>query len=322
MEQSDSRVVTVTMNPALDIATSARAVHTTDKVRCVAPRRDPGGGGLNVARVLRVLGGDVMAVFPSGGHCGLAVEDLLIGEQVRHWAEPVSGSTRESFTVDDESTGEQYRFVLPGPILTVAEVESCLARVREFAVDSGYVVVSGSLPPGVGADFVQRLVDYLEGTGARLVVDTSGAALRALKSGVFLVKPSIRELREWVDHPLETRVEQVDAARTIVAHKVAEVVVVSLGAAGALLVTADMCECVPSVDVVSISGVGAGDSMVAGMVYSLIHQRSLMDAVRFGVAAGAAMLKTPGTAPCSPADVEVFYERIRAGADRGVIRPD
>jgi 6-phosphofructokinase 2 len=319
MLRNDSRVVTVTMNPALDISTSAPAVRATDKVRCAAPRRDPGGGGLNVARVLHSLGEDATAVFPSGGHCGRAIADLLSGEQVRFSPQPISGSTRESFTVDDVSTGHQYRFVLPGPRLTDAEVNSTLARVREFATGSRFVVVSGSLPPGVGADFCQRLADVLTETEALLVVDTSGGALRALRRGVYLVKPSIRELREWVDRPLETRAEQAVAARNIVEQGVSEVVVVSLGADGALVVTADICEYVPSVDVPMISGVGAGDSMVAGIVYSLLRRRSLVESVQLGVAAGAAMLQTPGTAPCKPADVEMYYGRIRQLVDPGVI---
>ena len=318
MSQNSSRVVTVTMNPALDISTSAPAVRATDKVRCTVPRRDPGGGGLNVARVLHSLGEDATAVFPSGGHCGRAIADLLSGEQVRFFAEPISGSTRESFTVDDISTGQQYRFVLPGPMLTDAEVDSCLARVRKFATESRFVVVSGSLPPGVGCDFCQRLADSLTDTGAQLVVDTSGGALRGLQRGVYLVKPSIRELREWVDGPLETKAEQAAAARSIVEGGVSEVVVVSLGADGALVVTADICEYVPSVDIASISGVGAGDSMVAGIVYSLVHNRSLVEAVQFGVAAGAAMLQTPGTAACKPADVEMYYARIQELSELGV----
>lgn len=318
MAQNSSRIVTVTMNPALDISTSAPAVLATDKVRCAAPRRDPGGGGLNVARVLHSLGEDATAFFPSGGHCGRAVEDLLRTEQVRFSAMPIGGSIRESFTVEDTATGWQYRFVLPGPTLTGVEVDSCLARVRELATRAWFVVVSGSLPPGVGPDFCQRLADLLTETEARLVVDTSGAALRSLRRGVYLVKPSIRELREWVDRPLETRVEQVAAARSIVDQGVAEVVVVSLGAEGALLVTADICEYVPSVDVVSISGVGAGDSMVAGIVYSLVHKASLVEAVQYGVAAGAAMLQTQGTAPCKPADVEEYCGRIVERCELGV----
>ncbi len=319
MSQNSSRVVTVTMNPALDISTTAPVVRATEKVRCTAPRRDPGGGGLNVARVLHSLGEDATAVFPSGGHCGRAIADLLRSEQVWFSPEPISASTRESFTVDDISTGRQYRFVLPGPTLTDAEVESCLARVREFATGSRFVVVSGSLPPGVDPDFCQRLADLLADTEALLVVDTSGSALRALQRRVYLVKPSIRELREWVDRPLETRAEQAAAARDIVEQGVSEVVVVSLGSDGALVVTADICEYVPSVDVAVISGVGAGDSMVAGIVYSLVHNRSLVEAVQFGVAAGAAMLQTPGTAPCRGADVEEYFDVIVERSTLGVL---
>ncbi|MFZ2176368.1 MAG: 1-phosphofructokinase family hexose kinase [Rhodococcus sp. (in: high G+C Gram-positive bacteria)] len=310
-------IVTLTMNPALDITTSTGRVMPTSKIRCDAPRRDPGGGGVNVARVLQVLGRPATAVFPSGGHCGRALEDLVATEGVALRTVTIRGSTRESFTINEESTGLQYRFVLPGPVLTAIEQQSCLELLARVARDAVFVVAGGSLPPGVPVDFYQRVADLVAPLGARLIVDTSGPALRQLRRGIYLVKPSIRELREWVGQELPTRADQVAAARTLIGDGVCTVLALSLGADGALLVTADEEEHFPSVDVDVVSGVGAGDSMVAGITFGLSCGWALRDAMRYGIAAGAAMLRTPGTAPCLRSDVELFYSQL-AGAGSAV----
>ncbi|AOW94617.1 phosphofructokinase [Rhodococcus sp. WMMA185] len=307
-------IVTVTMNPALDITTSTSMVVPTSKVRCGEPRRDPGGGGLNVARVLRVLGASATAVFPSGGHIGRAIEDLVATEGVAMRSLTIRGSTRESLTINETETGLQYRFVLPGPRMTSMEQAAFLDLVTEAASEASYVVVSGSLPPGVPDDFYQHVADVVGELGARVVVDTSGPALRQLRGGVFLVKPSIRELREWTGRKLQVVDDQVAGARELIVRGVCAVVVLSLGAEGALLVTRHQEEYFPSIDVPVVSGVGAGDSMVAGMVYGLAHRWSLSDSVRYGVSAGAAMLQTPGTALCRLEDVKRFYSELTDGS--------
>jgi 6-phosphofructokinase 2 len=146
-------IVTLTMNPALDITTSVDRVHPTDKLRCGGARYDPGGGGINVARVAHVLGASVAAVFPAGGPTGDVVADLLVAEGVPFHRVRIGGRTRESFTVNDESSGQQYRFVLPGPRLTFSERAQCVDRLRAAAGSAQFVVVSGSLPPDMPGDF-------------------------------------------------------------------------------------------------------------------------------------------------------------------------
>lgn len=302
-----SEIVTLTMNPALDIATSADAVVPTDKVRCGPPRYDPGGGGVNVARVVRTLGGDALALFPAGGAAGIALEALLDRDHVPHCRTPIKGSTRESFTVDEQRSGLQYRFVLPGPTLTEKEWQTCLGRLSVLADGARFIVASGSLPPGVPADFFQKVADLAKDLGARLVLDTSGQALRQMRSGVYLLKPSIRELREWVGRELTHEAEQVEAARGLIAQGVGEVVVVSLGAQGALLVSAGETERLNPIEVPIRSAVGAGDSMVAAIAFGLVRGLDLHHAVHLGMAAGAATLMTPGTELCRREDVERLY---------------
>lgn len=310
-------IVTLTMNPALDITTVTGRVIPTDKMRCGTPRRDPGGGGINVARVLNVLGEQATAVFPSGGHSGRALEDLVATEGVHSRTVTIRGSTRESFTVNEEQTTLQYRFVLPGPLLTPLEVDSCLHLLTTTAADARFVVASGSLPPGVPVDFYQIVADIVSHRGAQLVLDTSGPPLRAVHRGVYLLKPSIRELRECVGRELVTIDDQVIAARDLISSGVCEVVVLSLGAAGAVHVTAEEAEHCPSVKVPVVSGVGAGDSMVAGTLFGLARGWDMRESVRFGIAAGAAMLGTPGTALCCRADIERYYAQLTDRATVG-----
>ena len=306
------RVVTLCMNPALDIATSTPQVRPTDKLRCAAARYDPGGGGVNVARVAEVLGAPATAVFPAGGAAGQAVEELLVAEGLAVQRVRIGGTTRESFTINDLSTDQQYRFVLPGPELTLAEQTECLLQLRRAAAHAAIVVASGSLPPGVPPDFYQQVANVCDELGAMFVLDTSGGGLRNVTSGVYLLKPSVRELRECVGRELLTEEEQLGAARELIERGAAECVLVSLGADGALLVTRSSAHRFAPAHVHSVSGVGAGDAMVAGVAVGLTRGWRLTEAVRLGVATGAAMLLTPGTAPCTREDTERLFAQTAA----------
>lgn len=306
-------IVTLTMNPALDISTTAPSVVPTSKLRCAKPQYDPGGGGINVARVAHVLGGSVAAVFPSGGPSGRVLEDLLAAEHVPSRSVRIGGSVRESFAVTDQRTDEQYRFVLPGPELTLREQDECLAALADAASGARFIVASGSLPPGVPTDFYQRVGDVAAAAGARFVLDTSGPALQRARTGIYLLKPSIRELRESIGGELTTRTEQVSAARSWIRSGKCEVIVLSLGAGGALAITADYDEWFASIDMPVRSAVGAGDAMVGAIVVGASRGMTLHDSVRFGVAAAAAALTVPGTGLCRRADVDrLFAEQTDA----------
>lgn len=234
--------------------------------------------------------------------------NLLVGEQVPFHRVRIASSTRESLTVNEESSGQQYRFVLPGPQLTFSERAQCLDELRMAASSARFVVASGSLPPGVPAEFYQSVADVCRELGARLVLDTSGTGLQHITSGVYLLKPSVRELRECIGRDLGTEAEQVDAVQELIARGVAEVVVVSLGAQGALLVTKQGAQRFPAIHMRSGSGVGAGDAMTAAVTVGLCRGWPLAKSVQCGIAAGAAMLMTPGTAVCRRDDVERLFE--------------
>ncbi|MGN5240072.1 MULTISPECIES: hexose kinase [unclassified Rhodococcus (in: high G+C Gram-positive bacteria)] len=305
-------IVTLTMNPALDVTTFTDRVVPTRKLRCDEPFYDAGGGGVNVAKVARVLGASAAAVYPAGGARGEQMSGLLDDDDVEEHIVPIVDDTRECFTTIDRASGLEYRFVTPGPELTAEEQEQCLVALTKVAKDAKYVVASGSFPPGVPGTFVRQIAEAARDAGARFVLDSSGDALASIESGVFLVKPSLDELCEWVGHDLPTSEDRIGAARALVDRGVAEVVVVSLGADGAIMVTAAETVQVPALDVEVRSAVGAGDSMVAGLVVGLLQDRPLRDALALGIACGSAALLTAGSHVCRREDIDRFDALARS----------
>ncbi|MFN3570569.1 MAG: 1-phosphofructokinase family hexose kinase [Polaromonas sp.] len=309
MRSSD--ILTLTMNPALDVSTSTDKVTDTHKLRCAAAQFHPGGGGINVARVLQRLGSNCLALYPAGGMNGQRLRQLLDQEQVRSQSLAIAGETRESFHVHETTSGRDFRFVLPGPVLAPAEWQACLDVVSAAAAPPSWLVASGSLPPGVPVDFYAQLTRLARRRGSRVVLDSSGPALAAaLAEGVHLIKPSLRELRELTGLPLETDPQRLAAARSIIAAGQAQIVALSLGEEGALLVTADQALRASAVPVAVASTIGAGDSFVGGLVWALSRQTDLAQAFRYAMGSAAAALLSAGTALCQPADVERLSRQV------------
>lgn len=303
-------IVTLTMNPALDIATSTERVVPTEKLRCGEPRYDPGGGGINIARAVHLLGGDALAVFPVGGMSGEMLCHLLEAEKVPHTAVPIAGITRESLAIVERQSGNQYRFLLPGPPIGVRDQERCLDALAAHVAGASYLVASGSLPPGVPADFYARVARLARDENLRFVLDTSGPALCGAGNGIFLLKTSLRELEQLTGAAIRSEGEEESAARAVIAKGRAEILVVSLGARGALLATSEGIRRFAAIEVAALGSVGAGDSMVAGVVLCLARHWMLTEAVRFGMAAGAAALLRPGTELCRREDTERLYQAL------------
>lgn len=304
-----SRIVTLTLNPAMDLSTTAARVEPTRKLRCSLPHYDPGGGGINVARVVATLGGDALAVYPGGGPFGDLLERTLAGLGVPQRRVPIAGDTRESFTVDEGASGLQYRFVLPGPELSAVEQQACLGAIAALDPRPSWLVLSGSFPPGVAPMFFDQVVALAQRIGARLVLDCSGEALRhaGQRGGIHLLKPSLSELATLAGGKVEGVAAQEAALRELIGRGVVEVIVLSLGGEGAVLASKEGIERFAPLDVPVCSAVGAGDSMVGAMVLALSRGWSLPAAVRYGIAAGSATLMRPGTELCRAEDVERLY---------------
>lgn len=299
------RILTLTMNPAVDICAGVERIFPGHKLRCRLVRRDAGGGGINVARVVRRLGGDPVAVFPSGGPTGQLLERLIIGERVRYVAVPIAGDTREDFTVDESATSDQYRFVLPGPLLTAPEERACLDAVDRELSTGTILVASGSLPPSVEPEFYRRVAERARASGAKFVLDSSGVALKAaLGVGVHLIKPSLREFEQLAGKPLPDESARLAAANSLIAQGRCEQVALSLGEEGALLVGADFAFCATAPRVEAASTVGAGDSFLGALVWTMARNDKPQDALRFAVAAGSAAMLSRGTGLCNTQDIE------------------
>lgn len=302
-------IVTLTMNPSLDISTRIHSVAPEIKMRCAVPTFDPGGGGINVSRAIKFLGGESTSVYTAGGHTGSMLTQLLNEEHIANHPVPIDGLTREGFAVYEESTTLQYRFNMPGPDLDADEWIACLEAV--FELNPKYIVASGSLPPGVPIEFYGEITRYAQQYDIRVVVDTAGEALsKSFGKGVYLMKPNIHELEKFSGEKIEGEDHIRTVARRLIAEGLSEVMVVSMGAAGASLITATEYAHMRAPLVKVQSKVGAGDSMVGGIVMGLAQGRDLVDAIRFGIAAGTAAVMTPGTDLCRESDAKRLYEQI------------
>jgi len=301
-------IITLTPNPAIDLSTSIDRVVPMRKMRCAPQRRDPGGGGVNVARVVKRFGGDVEAILPVGGFTGQLLCRLIDDEEIPSRIIEVEAETREDFSVSELSTAQQYRFVLPGLPLREAEWRECLEALAATVPRPKFVVGSGSLPPGVPNDFYAQAATIARKLGANFVVDTSGAPLAAaIEHGVYMIKPNLREMRDLAGVELLNKNDWVIAAREYINAGKVEVVALSLGHLGALLVTRDQALRAQALPIKPVSAVGAGDSFLGAMVFSLANGNSLADAFRLGVAAGSAALVNEGTELCRPADAYRLY---------------
>lgn len=305
-------IITVTLNPAVDKSTSIASLIPEKKLQCDRPLLEPGGGGINVARAIKRLGGNAEAVFLAGGYNGDLLMKLLDDEEVLYSCIPISQDTRENIAVVDKSTNLQYRFLMLGPEVYECEWQQCLQAIKKYD-DAEFIILSGSLPPGVPVDIYARIAAIAKKKNARCIADTSGMALQlALEEGIFFIKPNLTELSALAGMKELSGKEVAEAAKNIINSKESEVVVVSMGAAGALLVTTDIIQHIAAPTVKIKSTVGAGDCMVAGIVYSLSNSKNIHDAVKYGIACGTAATLSEGTSLCKLNDVEDLFSVITA----------
>lgn len=305
-------IITLTLNPALDVTTSVDVVTPTHKLRCGPATAEPGGGGVNVARVVDRLGEPTLAVVPLGGATGSRLGECLAAESVDYVAVPTSGETRESFTVNELSTGNQFRFVIPGHPLDHEALAACREQVLASAQNASCLVISGSMPEEFPDGFLDELITAVEQLDTSVLIDTSGPALlEAINSAARLVKPSARELSAVVGRDLITEADIHRGLLEMGSEARCGAIVVSIGAGGAMLLDRDdgfHRFRAPTVRV--NSAVGAGDSMVAGIAVALARGQSMADAVQLGIATGTAAVLTAGSELCHPADVDALYPLV------------
>lgn len=304
-------IVTLTLNPSLDASSFTESIYPLHKIRTTEERYHPGGGGINVARVLLELGGSARALYLAGGPTGRVLDDLLALAGVPAERVSIAGYTRVAHTVFERSSEQEYRFVPDGPQIGPDEWERCLDALGRLDFD--YVVASGSLPRGLPAGAYHRVIAIAALKGARVVLDTSGPVLQAtLGKGVYLVKPSRGELETLVGSSLPDIAAQTRAARDLIQAGQAEIVAVTSGGEGALIVSRDEAWDIAAPPVSARSAVGAGDSFLAALTLALVQGRPLRAALAYGVASGTAAVLSPGAELCQAEDVERLYTELLA----------
>jgi 6-phosphofructokinase 2 len=310
-EPTPARVATVTLNPCIDSVTAVTRVRPDRKLRCDEPRRYPGGGGLNVARVLGRLGDDVHAFWSRAGAMGERLASLLAAEDVPATGIAGAGETRVNLVVQERDSDHQYRFGMPGPPLGDPALREWPRRLAALDPPASVYVLSGSLPPDASPAWYGDLIGGLP-SGAQVVVDTRGDALRAaLDVGVDVVKPNVAELAALAGRDLDGDAAVREEAIALVRREGARAVLVSLGRGGALLVTDEGATRLNAPAVRVRSKVGAGDSMVGGLAHGLARGWPLAEAARLAVAAGSAAVMTAGTELCAADEVWRQHAALR-----------
>lgn len=307
------QIVTLTMNPSVDKNSATDRVVPEHKVRCDEPTYEPGGGGLNVSRALRRLGGESVAVYLAGGRSGAKLGDLLREDGLDAVCIQTEEETRENLTIFEASSTLQYRFNMPGPRIKESEWKRGLDTIQQLNPEPDYLIISGSLPPGIPDDFYKRVVKLFKRQDVEFIVDTSGPALRhAVEAGVSMIKINAGELASLAGREIESDDDIVETGRHLIKQGKVKSIVVTLGAAGAVVVTEHGRDRVPAPTVPIRSKVGAGDSTMAGIAIKLAQGRDIFEAIRYGIAAGSAAVMTPGTELCRLEDVERLFECLNA----------
>lgn len=302
-------IITLTLSPTIDKSSSIEKMIPDQKLQCEPAKFEPGGGGINVSRALKRLNVNSVTIFPSGGLTGQRLQHLLKEEGLNQHPIETKNLTRESFIVFSRSDNQQYRFNMPAVELLHKEEMEILSTIRNLTPKPKYIVVSGSMPPGVTEDFLAKVARIAKQDDAKLIVDTSGEALfHAVEEGVYLLKPNQTELSKLTGKEINTREDVENAVQEILDKGKCEIVVVSLGADGAYIATKDFSEHVEAPPVERLSTVGAGDSMVAGLVYGLDKGADLRQVIRMGIACGSAATMNPGTELFKKEDAERLFK--------------
>ncbi|AQS41517.1 MAG: Phosphofructokinase [Candidatus Tokpelaia hoelldobleri] len=304
------KVLTVTFNPTVDAACETDVVRPTHKVRTREESFHPGGGGINVARIVERLGGSVTALYARGGVMGAVLDQLLEKRGIKSKIVAVEGNTRINNVIHEVSTGMEYRFIAEGPILTEKEWRKCLAETEKL--DWDWLVVSGSLPRGVPLTVYDDYTEMAKKRGASIVLDTSGKGLQHIieHGGATLVKPSQGEFEACMQRSFHSVPEMAATAQQLIHKGAAEIIAITLGHQGAVLITANKTLYLPSPAVKVFSASGAGDSFIGGMVHALSKGIDVEDSFRLGIACGSAAVMEKGTGLCQVENIRRLYQDL------------
>ena len=306
------KIITITVNPTLDKSILVPSLIENQKLRCTDIKYEPGGGGINISRAIKKLGGSSMALFLVGGHLGSYFIDLFEKKKIDYKPFKIKNETRESLIILDELSTKQYLLDMEGPIVFETEWKNLLTYISKLK-DIDFIVASGSLPRAIPEDFYAQIARISKKVGAKFILDTSGEPLKcAVNEGLYLIKPNLKEIGIFTGiNNIESEHAKIEALK-IIKTKKCEAIVISLGPDGALLVTNDFTEHFLAPKVTVKSTVGAGDSMLAGLVLKLAENENLQKSVRYGVACGAAATKNLGTTLCNKKDADDLFNNYES----------
>lgn len=302
-------IATITLNPSLDEWVTLPSLRLGALNRAQGFARYPGGKGINVSRVMHELGADTVAFALAGGDDGMIFRRLVERVGLRLTLVAVDGTTRNNYKIRATAPNRLTEINTPGPRVSARVLQVLRRRLFHLRPRPQGLVFSGSLPPGAPPSIYQRWIRHARRLGIPAVLDASGEALRlGVKARPWMMKPNRQEAEELLGLRLARRAQMVQAVRRLA--RAAEVVVLSLGKDGALLARGEGVWHAAPPRVAVDSAVGAGDSLVGGMVAGWMWGQPLLDAFRLGVASGAATAMTPGTELCHRADVRRLLSRV------------
>jgi 6-phosphofructokinase 2 len=304
-------IATVTLNPSLDRHVAVENLVLDDTNRWVSMKYQPGGKGINVARVVCVLGGDTKAYGFVGGVDGDVLEKLLKQHKVPCDFTSIKGDIRSNFIITDLKTHRQTRISAPGPQVSAGELKKLTEKITSIKPKPTHMVFAGSVPPGVPDDIYFELITRLKGMGIMTVLDSADQWLReGVRAKPDIIKPNVREAQGLLGVELKTEENIIYAVKTIVSSGV-KIAIISRGKDGMIIADKDQVLKVVPPDVQVQSTVGAGDSTVAGLVLKLSQGGTLEEASRLAVAAGTAATLTAGTELCHKVDVERLMDQVK-----------
>ncbi len=292
-------IITLTLNPCIDYILQVPQILMEDTLRAQYAFFQPGGKGIHVSRVLKRLGVETIAWGFCGGDPGRWLQSYLDEEQVSHDFINTQGATRVNTILTEATTHKQLRVSAPGKPLQNQEEQILLDRFRNLPTSTRWITLGGSLPPGIASHCIQKLIEHAQEQGIYCILDADGEVLKAgIQGRPYLIKPNQFELERLLGKSVTSQPEMIACARELIHQGLVQVVVISLGKAGALLVSRDQAFHAKAPDVRVLSKVGAGDSMVAGMAKGLLEEASLQEVLRMGVAAGTATVLVPPDELC------------------------
>lgn len=304
-------IYTLTLNPAIDRELTVNAVKFDAVLQAIGSRVDFGGKGFNVSRLLKSMGMPSTAIGFVGGKAGEQMRDGLKLLDIATDFVWISEETRTNISIVTPSHDHYLKVNEKGPLVEEAKQRELLGKIESIARSGDWWVLAGSLPPGIPDSFYARITEILNDRQAITILDTAGESLRlGCRAKPFLVKPNAEEAGRLTGLPVES-ISQVALAASEIRNMGAQNVVISLGKKGALLQSSDGNWLVHSPKIKAKNPIGAGDSLVGGLVWGLAQGRPLKEALGWGAASGAATASTSGTEVGSRALIEVLFQKVK-----------